>query len=107
MPQRVSEHGIIARQSAQLCARRLVKVAKYIGCDAGGQPVGFREHNIECDHDGAHFSQSGDEIGDARARPRPLAYRIEAFFVDIGNDDWSLRCVAGVQYLEKVEDAYT
>jgi len=36
-----------------------------------------------------------------------LADGIETFFINIDDDDWPLRCITGVQYLEKVEDADT
>ena len=49
--------------------------------------------------------QTGNEIGDARARPRPLADGLETFFVDIDNDDRPLRCLARMHHLEKIEDA--
>ncbi len=50
-------------------------------------------------------SQAVDEIGDARARPRPLADRPQALLVDIDDDDRPLRRIARMQHLEQIEDA--
>ena len=49
--------------------------------------------------------QAGDEIGDARSRPGPLADGLETFFVDIDDHDRPLRCFARMQHLEQIEDA--
>ena len=79
----------------------------------GRHSVGLGEHDIEGDNERAHLGQPRDQVGDARARPRPLAERLEAFLVDIDDDDrplcrlraadstWKKSKAANPQFLER------
>ena len=53
----------------------------------------------------ASLGQTRDEIGDERARPRPLPELLQALFVDIDDDDRPLRCIARMQHLKEIENA--
>jgi hypothetical protein len=101
----VGEHRIIARQRTQLGPCRFVKVAVRVRGNARRHPVGLRENHVERHHQRAHLSQTRNNVGDARARPRPLTDAVQAFFVNIDDDDRPLRCVARVQHLKEIEDA--
>ena len=51
------------------------------------------------------MGQPVDEIRDSRARPWPLADSLEAFFVDIDDNNRPFGRFARVQHLEKIENA--
>ena len=67
--------------------RLLVEVAEAIGGDARATcRSGFGEHHVEGDGDRAEAGQPLDQVGDQRARPRPLPERAQAVLVDIDDD---------------------
>ena len=86
-------------------SRSIVEIAESIGGDAGRHPVGLGEYDVERDDERAHLRQAGDQIGNARARPWPLADRLQALFIDIDDDDRPFRRIARMEHLEKIEDA--
>src|SRR4051812_35862847 len=89
MPDGFGQNLVVARQRAELFPRRLIKIAESIGRDIGIEPVGLRKYRVERDHDCAKPRQVGDDVGDPRPRPRPLAKpRVgQALFVDIDDGD--------------------
>ena len=107
LPDGVSEDPIIAGQRLQLFARRLVKTAEIIGGDVGIEPVRLGENHVERDHDRAHPGQSVDDIGDARARPWPLAEPGigQALLVDVDDGDRPCLLHPGIDKLEGIESA--
>ena len=88
---RVGHDLIVARQRAQLVPGFLVEIAKDVRRERRRQPVGLGEDDVEGDGGGAELGQARDQVGDARARPRPLAELAQAFLVDIDDDDRPLR----------------
>ena len=70
-----------------LVSGRLIEIAQGVGRDVGIEAVGLGEHDVEGDHGGAELGQVGDQIGDPRPRPRPLAEFRQALFVDIDDGD--------------------
>ena len=69
---RIGEDLVVARQRPQSGAGLLVEIAKGVGGNVRIEPVGLGEHHVERDHERAELGQIGDDVGDARARPRPL-----------------------------------
>src|SRR4029079_1328817 len=55
----------------------------------------------------AHLSQTRNNVGDARARPRPLTEAVQAFLVNVDDDNRPLRRLARMQDLKEVKDADT
>ena len=51
------------------------------------EPIGLREQDVEGDRGGAGVAQRRDQAGDGVARPRPLAVRGQAGFVDDDDRD--------------------
>ena len=99
----VGEDLVVARQRAQLGAGFLVEIAERVGRIGGIEPVGLRKHRVERDHDGAQPRQFGDEVGDPRPRPWPLAELFQALVVDIDDGDRPCGLLAGIDALEKVK----
>ena len=52
---------------------------------AGRDPIGLRKNDVEGNRGGAELVQALDELCHNGARPGPLAYALEAVFVDIGD----------------------
>ena len=94
---------VVARQRAQLVPRLLVEIAIDVRRERRRQPVRLGEDDVEGDRGGAELGQPRDQVGDARARPRPLAELAQAFLVDIDDDDRPLRGDAGLDDLEEIE----
>ena len=69
---------IAARQLAQLRAGLVVEAAEALGRDVRRGPIRLGEDHVEGDGDAAERGQARDEIGHDRARPGPLADRLEA-----------------------------
>ena len=88
---------------ASSLARRIVEIAKILGRHLRRHAIGFGKDDVEADDDGAEFGQARDQVGDARARPRPLAERLQAFLVDIDDDDRPLLGDARLEHLKEVE----
>ena len=59
---------------------------------------------VERDHDGAELREIGDDVGDPRPWPWPLAEICQALFVDIDDSDRAGRLHAGIEALVEVED---
>ena len=57
----IGKYRIVARQRAQLCPRRLVKVAERVRGDARRHPVGLCENDVERHHQCAHLSEAGNK----------------------------------------------
>src|SRR5262249_24001736 len=105
LAQCIGEDSVVARQGAQFRARVVIKIAKRIGGQVGRHPVRLSEHNVERNHEGSHLCEPGNEVGDARAVPRPLSDSLETFFVDIDNDDRPFGRLAWRKHLKEVENA--
>ena len=86
---RVGHNPVVARQRPQLARVASSRLRNVSAAILGIEPVGLREHGVERDHDRAKPGQVGDDVGDPRPRPRPLAEpRIgQALFVDIDDGD--------------------
>ena len=102
-PDRFGEDLVVARQRAQFGAGVLIEVAERIGRIGGIEPVRLRKHHVERDHDGAQPGQFGNEIGDPRPRPRPLAELFQALVVDIDDGHRPCGLLAGIDALEEIE----
>ena len=89
--------------SASSLSRVLVEIAEILGRHLRRHAVGFGKDDVEADDDGAELGQARDQVGDAGARPRPLAERLEAFLVDIDDDDRPLLGDARLESLKEVE----
>jgi hypothetical protein len=94
---------IVARQRAQLGPGFLVEVGYGVSRDAGIEPVGLGEHDIEGDYDGAERGELVDQIGDPGPGPGPLAKFRQALFVDVDNGDRPCRLHPGLDHLEGIE----
>ena len=103
MPYCLCHHLVVVRQGLQLLLGGFVKPAKRIGSSLGRHAIGLWEHDVEANNERTELGQLRDQIGYARAWPRPLAERLEAFLVDIDDDDGSLFGDARRQLLEEVE----
>ena len=99
----VRQHLIVARQGPQLLPGGVVKIAIGLRGHARRHPVGFGKHDIESDDNRAKPGQPRHQIGYHRARPRPLPHGLQAFFVDIGDDDRPLLGLARPDQLVQVE----
>ena len=103
LPDGVGEDLVVARQRPQLGAGVLIEIAERVGRIGGIEPVRLREHHVERDHDGAEPGQVGDEVGDPRPRPRPLAELFQALVVDVDDGDRPCGLLAGIDALEDIE----
>ena len=103
VPDRFGEDLVVARQRPQFGAGVLIEVAERIGRIGGIEPVRLRKHRVERDHDGAQPGQLGNEIGDPRPRPRPLAELFQALVVDIDDGHRPCGLLAGIDALEEIE----
>ena len=101
----IGKNPVIARQRPQSRAHLLIEIAEGVGEELGIEPVGLGEHGVERDHHGAEPGQVGNDVGDARPRPRPLTeFRIgQAPFVDVDDRDRPHRLLAWFQHLEDIE----
>ena len=81
------EDLVVARQRAQLGAGLLIEVAEGVGRKGRVETVRLGKHRVEGDHDRTEPGQFGDEIGNPRARPRPLPELFQALVVDIDDGD--------------------
>ncbi len=104
----IGKNPVIARQRPQSRAHLLVEIAEGVCDELGIEPVGLGEHGVERDHHGAEPGQVGNDVGDARPRPRPLTEsRIgQAPFVDVDDRDRPHRLLAWFQHLEEIEGSY-
>ena len=89
-----------ARNLARVSSSRLRKVS---AAAAGLSRSGSANIDVESDHDGAEPGQIGDQIGDPRPRPGPLAEFGQALVVDIDDGDRPCGLVRGDRALEGVE----
>ena len=89
-----------ARSLARVSSSRLRKVS---AATSGLSRSGSENTDVEGDHDGAEPGQFGDEVGDPRARPRPLPELFQALFVDIDDGDRPCGLLARIDALEGVE----
>ena len=101
----VGKHVVIAGQRAQLSPSLVVKIAKRVSRYRWRRAVGLGEKHVETDRQRPHFGQARHEIGDQRARPRPLAEAFEAFLVDVDDHHRMLGHLARPQHLVIVEHA--
>ena len=101
----IGKNPVIARQRPQSRAHLFVEIAEGVSEELGIEPVGLGEHGVERDHHGAEPGQVGNDVGDARPRPRPLTEsRIgQAPFVDVDDRDRPHRLLAWFQHLEDIE----
>ena len=96
----VGKHIVVARQRAQLGPRLVVEIAERVGRDRRRGAVGLGKKNVEADRQRPHLGQARHQIGDQRARPRPLAEAFEAFLVDVDDHHRVLGHLARPQHLE-------
>ena len=100
---RLSQDLIVARQGANAFAALLVEIVHEIDEGAGGIAIGLGEDDVEADGGGAEARKPVHQIGDHRARPRPLPQGFQAFFVDVDDDRGVRRGFAWRGKLEEVE----
>ena len=100
---RIGHDLIVARQAAQLVARLFIEIAEHVGGERRRQPVWLCKDDVEGNRCGAKLGELGDEIGDARAGPRPLTEFAQACLIDIDDHDGPLRCDAGLDDLKDIE----
>ena len=91
-----------ARNLGAISSSRLPKVS---AATSGLSRSGSENTTSKRDHDGAEPGQVGNDVGDARPRPRPLTeFRIgQAPFVDVDDGDRPHRLLAWFQHLEDIE----
>ena len=103
LAQRLRQDVVIARQRAQFGAGLLVEVAKGLGGGRRIKPVGLCEHDVKSDCSRPKPGQVGNEVGDHRPRPWPLAEFCQTPFVDVDDPHRPCGLHAGVDDLEGIE----
>ena len=69
---RVGEGIVIGRQQTQQAGGVSRQDLKILRDDGGGEAVRLREQQVDADRCRIGRGDAGDELRDARARPRPL-----------------------------------
>ena len=100
-----AKSGIVARKSGEFFAGLRVEAAETFRGDGWRHAIGLGEDDVEADGNGAIRAQTGDEIGDHRARPRPLPDLLEAGLVDVDDDDRPRGLFPRLQDLKQIECA--